>query len=193
LRAGRRVAGPGATHCRLEADPRASLVSLAFADRALCDSDAFEVRPLVTARRGNAVPMRRRHSGRPRDAAGAHPDAYGRRRPHTRKQQRASSPASRRATAHIRPTQQRASAPSGSPGLLLCREARVSPCAPGRRPWRKPARRRRRRLHLSESGSWRCPVRRSPPGAERLENGHVLGPHGHRISPGRLGVQAAFG
>jgi hypothetical protein len=33
-----------------------------------------------------------------------------------------------------RPTQQRAGAPSGAPGLLLCQEAGVSPCAPGRRP-----------------------------------------------------------
>jgi hypothetical protein len=32
-----------------------------------------------------------------------------------------------------RPTQQRAGAPSGAPGLLLCQEAGVSPCAPGRR------------------------------------------------------------
>jgi hypothetical protein len=41
--------------------------------------------------------------------------------------------------APFRPTQQRAGAPSGAPGLLLCQEAGVSPCAPGRRPFRSSA------------------------------------------------------
>jgi hypothetical protein len=39
----------------------------------------------------------------------------------------------------FRPTQQRARAPSVAPGLLLCREAGVSRCAPARRGWRAPA------------------------------------------------------
>ena len=39
--------------------------------------------------------------------------------------------------APFRPTQQRADAPSGSPGLLLCPVTAVSPCAPGRRPFRE--------------------------------------------------------
>jgi hypothetical protein len=52
------------------------------------------------------------------------------------KQQRASSRASRRATAQIRPSQQRANARTGAPRLLLCREAAASPRAPGRRPER---------------------------------------------------------
>src|SRR3954453_18622656 len=47
-----------------------------------------------------------------------------------------SGPTTCRASA-ARPTQQRAGAPSGAPGLLLCREAGVSPCAPGRRSQRE--------------------------------------------------------
>src|SRR5215218_9922147 len=50
------------------------------------------------------------------------------------------------AAARIRPTQQRAGAPSGASGLLLCQEAGVSPCAPGRRPERAPSEPPRRRL-----------------------------------------------
>jgi hypothetical protein len=43
-----------------------------------------------------------------------------------------------RLTAPFRPTQQRAGAPGGAPALLVCREAGVSPGAPGRRPTRAP-------------------------------------------------------
>jgi hypothetical protein len=53
------------------------------------------------------------------------------------KEQRDLAPRRVRAAARIRPTQQRAGAPSGAPGLLLCHEAGVSPCAPGRRPTRE--------------------------------------------------------
>jgi hypothetical protein len=52
------------------------------------------------------------------------------------KQLRAGSRASRRASAHIRPTQQRAAGRTGAPRQLLCREAGVLPCAPPRRPQR---------------------------------------------------------
>jgi hypothetical protein len=62
---------------------------------------------------------------------------YGRRRPHPWKGG-AVVPVS--LAAPFRPTQQRAGAPSGAPGLLLCQEAGVSPCAPGRRPFREQAR-----------------------------------------------------
>src|SRR5215207_105677 len=44
-------------------------------------------------------------------------------------EQRISVPHRGSAAAQIRPTQQRAGAPSGAPGLLLCQEAGVSPCA----------------------------------------------------------------
>ena len=50
------------------------------------------------------------------------------------KEQRDFGPRRVSAAARIRPTQQRAGAPSGAPGLLLCQEAGVSPCAAGRRP-----------------------------------------------------------
>jgi hypothetical protein len=54
----------------------------------------------------------------------------------TRAWQRTGSPPRTGATAQIRPTQQRTGAPSGAPGPLLCQEAAVSLCAPGRRPSR---------------------------------------------------------
>jgi hypothetical protein len=91
------------------------------------------------------------------------------------------------AAAQIRPTQQRTGPPSGAPGLLLCQEAGVSPCAPGRRPTRssaaQPTRRSqppRKRMSqpgpLGDHHSWsvsrpgqrRCVRRESPLGVERL-------------------------
>ena len=55
------------------------------------------------------------------------------------KEQPGGSPRLVSVAARIRPTQQRAGAPSGAPGLLLCQGAGVSPCAPGRRPFREQA------------------------------------------------------
>jgi hypothetical protein len=68
------------------------------------------------------------------------------------KQQRRLRPGRVPAAARIRPTQHRAGAPSGAPGLLLCQEAGVSPCAPGRRPRRASDRSARRRSPTCTKG-----------------------------------------
>lgn len=98
-------------------------------------------------------------------------------------------------TLAFRPTQQRAGAPSGAPGLLLCQEAGVSPCAPGRRPFRsspkpQPARlllRGKRKRDEAEISTSTCRI---------VEPGSTRGrpaPEGRaRAAVGRRGGSRAF-
>ena len=65
-------------------------------------------------------------------------------------------------TAPIRPTQQRTGPPRGAPGLLLCQEAGVSPCAPRRRPRRARAAGRARARFATSAGVIRPGIRASP-------------------------------
>jgi hypothetical protein len=113
-------------------------------------------------------------------------------------------------TAGRRPAQQRAGAPSGAPGLLLCEEAGVPPCARGRpsewpshawSPRRSLGRERRTRPESLTSSAFRsCAGRRdraralswnaaAPPGAGSLRRGRRK-PQGCR-APGVLLISAA--
>jgi hypothetical protein len=60
-----------------------------------------------------------------------------------------------------RPTHQRTAGPRGAPGLLICQEAGVSACAPGRRPRRQqPALRSRARIQAKAAVAG-CPSEES--------------------------------
>jgi hypothetical protein len=83
------------------------------------------------------------------------------------------------AAAQIRPNRQRAGAPSGTPGLLRCQEAGVSPRAPGRRPKGSGSRRRRT-----------APCRRSSSTSEWIDGGsgtHACAAHRPHQRTGNAG------
>jgi hypothetical protein len=99
----------------------------------------FDLAAVRAAGAARALTARERRQGAMREAGDCTSSPSGREfRPgggaRLSKEQRRGGPRRVSAAAQIRPTQQRAGAPSSAPGLLLCQEAGVSPCAPGRRP-----------------------------------------------------------